>query len=324
MNGPVSLTISIPTYRRPDLLRRALSSVTAAPPWVAERTEIVVTDNSEDTTSKAVFDLTVEHWSGAASYVQNPPGTGMVGNFNRAVEAAGGRYVLVLHDDDYLLPGGLERLHRGIARVGDGCAPLVYGVRVVDQSGRKLRHQRAPLDERVAASEMLMRFLRHSSLVRFPAMVVPRATYAAAGPFDDSVGGLTDIDMWSRLFARFGAIRVAATTAAYVVHPDAATVRTWTPEAVAAVVEIFKRRAADGVLERTQLEACRRAWLHQFILAGAVRRLRAGDRAGAGTVMALFDLPELETLGWSARWAPIRAVLAALTAGAGATEAAAG
>ena len=310
----VPLTVSIPTYNRPDFRERAISSVTAAPPWVARETELVVSDNSEDSRSKRVADELVSDWPGTARYVQNPPGTGMVGNFNRCVELASGRYVHILHDDDYLVPRGLERMHQAISGAGQDALPLVFGVRVVDQDGRLQRRQKPRKNHVSTPGEMLERFLRHSSLVRFPAMVVPRTTYEAVGPFDATLGGLTDIDMWSRLFARYGARLVAATSAAYVVHPAAATESTWTPEAVRSVLTIFDRRAADGVLDDKTIARCRSAWLHRFLLAGAVRRLRVGDRRGAANVMALFNLPELADLDWSPQWAAVRLAVMAATA----------
>ena len=308
------LTVAIPTYNRPDWLARAISSVTSSAPWVARETELVVSDNSQDERSKEIAQRLTQDWSGSYRYSQNPPGTGMVGNFNKCVELASGRQVLILHDDDYLLPRGLERIHRAIAAT-EQTVPLLFGVRVVDQHGRVRRRQQTRRDRIVPPEEMLERFLTHSSLVRFPAMVVPRAAYANVGPFDDSLGGVTDLDMWSRLFARYGARRVATTIAAYVVHPAAATESTWTPDAVREILAIFERRSAEGVLDDATLRRCRKTWMHQFLLAGAIRRLRVRDRGGAAEIMSLFDLPELSGLGWSPRWAPLRLGLMAVTRG---------
>ena len=57
------------------------------------------------------------------------------------------------------------------------------------------------------------------------------------------------------------------------------------------------------------MRACQRDWFHQFILAGAFRRLRVGDRQGAADAYHLFDLPEVKAVGRSTRWMPFRAVL---------------
>jgi hypothetical protein len=47
-------------------------------------------------------------------------------------------------------------------------------------------------------------------------------------------------------------------------------------------------------------------WFHQFILGGAYRELRDGDRSGAQDILGLFSLPSVRRLGGSRRWAPIR------------------
>ena len=57
-------------------------------------------------------------------------------------------------------------------------------------------------------------------------------------------------------------------------------------------------------------------YLHQFILAGTYRRLRAGRRAEAREVLRLFELPEVRDLGLSPKWLPVRAVFTAAAVGA--------
>jgi GT2 family glycosyltransferase len=111
------LTVSIPTCERPDFAERAVGSVaSAAGHPAAKYVQIVVSDNSADgATERAISDILAE-WPGPTHYERNEPNVGMVGNFNRCVELAQGRWVQILHDDDYLLPGGLERM---LARLPD-------------------------------------------------------------------------------------------------------------------------------------------------------------------------------------------------------------
>ena len=54
------------------------------------------------------------------------------------------------------------------------------------------------------------------------------------------------------------------------------------------------------------LRTCEADFFHQFILAGASRRLGVGDRRGAADIMALFQMPEIRALGVSRRWRPVR------------------
>ena len=68
---------------------------------------------------------------------------------------------------------------------------------------------------------------------------------------------------------------------------------------------------ARGTIRRWQSD-----FFHQFILAGAYRRLRVRRRAEAREVLRLFELPEVRSLGVSRKWLPVRLALAAATAGA--------
>jgi hypothetical protein len=62
-------------------------------------------------------------------------------------------------------------------------------------------------------------------------------------------------------------------------------------------------------------EASRRRWpadfLHQFILAGAYRRLRGRRLTKAGQMLRLFELPEVRVLGVSRKWWPVRVAFTA-------------
>ena len=320
------LSVAIPTRDRADLLERALGSVVAARggggrpgPGVAERVEIVVSDNASDgadESARAVADRLLAGWAGPGRYVRHRPPVGMVDNFNACVTASSGEYVLLLHDDDYLLPGGLDVIVRTL-----DAAPrrdvLLFGVAIVDMDGRVKRRQSFRADGYLPARAALRRVLTNSSFVRFPAIVVRRAAYEAVGPFDTTVGGPTDFDMWTRLFARYGVHRRSPTVAAYTVHPGAATTATFNEATVATLLGIFDRARHTGVLDDATLRRSEAAFLHQFILGGTYRSLRAGDRSAARRVMRLFDLPAVRAFGMSPRWLPVRVAFSTATAGAG-------
>jgi hypothetical protein len=302
-----TLSICIPTHERPGMLYRALTSVIwNAPPEVARTVQIVVSDNSVSDASEALACQLLKEWGGLTHYQRNRPGVGMVGNFNRCIEAAAGDWVLILHDDDYLLLGAVSCLLRGIARASASDRTLLFGVRVVDDRGRLIRPQRPMRERSLSPAQALGRLLARSSYIRFPGMVVHRSAYAEAGPFEARMQGATDLQMWLRLIARHGLRTVPDTTAAYVVHADAATESTFTPEQVRLLMSLFDEARDLAVLPESALSRAQCQWFHQFILASAFRRLRAGDRAAAREMLRLFDLPEVRALGTSPVWLPLR------------------
>ena len=301
------LTVSVPTYERPDLARRAVMSIVGAAghPHAAD-VEIVVSDNSAaDATERVMCDI-LAGWPGPTRYERNVPNVGMVGNFNRCVELARGRWVQILHDDDYLLPGGLARLLARLPEEPADSRVLLFGVKVVNSKGRQLRRQ-VPRRRRVLTpAAALRRHLTWSSFVRFPAIVVARDVYQQVGPFDDSVGGATDLEMWSRIFGTFGVCLEPTPIVAYVVHPEASTESMFTDEYVEVIAEVFDRAVSLGVLPEADIRRAQAHWLNQFVVAGTVRRIRAHDWQGAKSVVDLFDHEAMTGLPTSRRWQPLR------------------
>jgi hypothetical protein len=82
-----------------------------------------------------------------------------------------------------------------------------------------------------------------------------------------------------------------------------------------AAAVIFDRAAAKGIVPERTIRRWQADWYHQFILAGAYRRLRVRRFADAREVLRLFKLPEVRQLGLSPKWMPVRVALTAATAG---------
>jgi acetyltransferase-like isoleucine patch superfamily enzyme len=307
-----ALSICIPTYRRPDLLRRALTSaITAATPH-AERVQIVVSDNSPAETGVLAREL-LAIWIGEGTYVGNDPDIGIVQNLNQCVARASGDWVLILHDDDYLLPNGVAAILAAIDSGTDADRVMLFGVTTVDLEGRIIRRQEFERDVRLRPAAAMRHVLSDSSFVRFPGVIVRRDAYTAIGAFDEAVGPATDFAMWIRLFAAYGARLLPTTASAYTVHAGAQTSGMFTPATVGQLMGLFDAAAATKVLPVRVIRRCQRDWFHQFILGGAYRCLRAGDPVGARRVMALMDEAAVRRLGLSRRWLPVRVVLGLLT-----------
>jgi hypothetical protein len=137
-------------------------------------------------------------------------------------------------------------------------------------------------------------------------VVVRRAALVEAGLFELEVGDATDTDMWVRLFSRHGARCLPVTTCAYTIHEAAATMGMWHPRTIEALGTVFDRAVASGVVPEREVRRWQADYMHQFILAGAYRRLRARRRTEARDVLQLFRLPAVKALGPSPKWLPVR------------------
>jgi glycosyltransferase involved in cell wall biosynthesis len=309
------LTVCTPTFERPELLRRAIGSVIAQVDPRMSQVELVVADNSTGDEPEEIARSLLATWPGPTHYVRNRPSVGMIGNHNRCIELATGRYIAFLHDDDALVPGGIGMVLDAVSPPGAAAVHL-FGVDVVRIDGSLRRRQRPRRDEQLDPPRALRRLLTDSSFVRLPGLIASADAYRAAGPFNEDAGNAIDLDMWVRLFARHGLHTVPHVLAAYTVHEAALTSGMFTPETVDRLMRIFDRAAGLGVLTPREVRRGQSRWFHKFILAGAYRSLEARDRAAAAEILRLFRLREIRRLGPSARWLPARLAFTVATLGA--------
>ena len=103
------VTIAIPTYKRHDLLIRAILSAKNQNTKICY--EIVIVDN--DPMSNFYFNNTTNDlFLGNVRVFRNKENIGMFGNWNRCIELARGEWVTILNDDDILYPNYLETVFR--------------------------------------------------------------------------------------------------------------------------------------------------------------------------------------------------------------------
>jgi glycosyl transferase family 2 len=100
-----TVSVGIPTYNRAEGLQRALESVLAQ----SERDiEVIVADNASSDETSRVVELAAARDPRVRSITQ-PRNVGLTANFNTVLQAARGRYAMVLADDDWLEPDYLAR-----------------------------------------------------------------------------------------------------------------------------------------------------------------------------------------------------------------------
>ena len=103
-----SISVCIPTYQRPQFLQEALYSVFEQ---TLQPVEIVIGDDSyDDLTENLVLDIKKE-CKIPIYYTKHSPSLGQAGNINFIYEIAKGDKIVLLHDDDLLLPNSLEDLN---------------------------------------------------------------------------------------------------------------------------------------------------------------------------------------------------------------------
>jgi glycosyltransferase involved in cell wall biosynthesis len=143
------ISICIPTYKRPDLLKVAVDSCLAQ---TFEDFEIVISDDSPDTrTEEMVSSISAPQ---VIRYVRNTPALGQARNVNQLFRLAEGEFLALLHDDDTLAPTALADLIKPLQNHANVVASFgkVYLIThegaVLDVESQKLNERYCKTDER--------------------------------------------------------------------------------------------------------------------------------------------------------------------------------
>lgn len=110
-----SLTVAIPTYHRPKQLLCQLSSL--APQLECGAVEVLVCDNSPDSTARSAIDATLKEHSGIpVRYVATGKNLGYDQNILECARQARGRHVWFLSDDDDVSSDAVQQVLQHLDR----------------------------------------------------------------------------------------------------------------------------------------------------------------------------------------------------------------
>ena len=144
------VSIAIPAYQRPDLLERALRSALAQTGLSAHQTlEILVSEDPPATGATAASER-IEQLCRAQTdprfrYQRNASNQSLE-NWNGCLRAARGRWIVLLHDDDWLAPDFVQRC---LALIEANPELRLVGCQaVVEREGESPRRPQGPLVRR--------------------------------------------------------------------------------------------------------------------------------------------------------------------------------
>jgi glycosyltransferase involved in cell wall biosynthesis len=111
------ITICIPTYKRPRLLKEAIESAINQVTDIPYR--IIVVDNDPDFGNTEILDLVQSFNQGKLSYYKNKENLMLMGNLNRCVVLAKTNWAALLHDDDLLLDNYVMTISKTLLKYGE-------------------------------------------------------------------------------------------------------------------------------------------------------------------------------------------------------------
>jgi len=221
-----TVSICIPTFKRPELLKLAIESCLAQ---TFTDFEILIGDDSPDSQSEEVVrSLPAPQ---PIRYTRNWPSAGQAKNVNRLFESARGHYLVLLHDDDLLLPTALENLIKPLQQ--DPNTVACFGKQlVINNEGEVLETASETLNRKYCRTNERANQVQRSAwaalVQQLPCdgyMVRTEAARATLYRDDPEVGQACDADFGYRLMAHGDFFFVGEFTSAYRITPDSVSSR---------------------------------------------------------------------------------------------------
>lgn len=183
------VSVVIPTYERPSFLAEAVGSVRAQ---TYEPIELLVVDGSPSAETEARLPDPDTTDLAGVSYLRQTASTGAAAARNLGIDAAAGRYVAFLDDDDRWLPSTVRRLVEACA---DEAVGVAYTGVQFESGAATGRGDFSPGIEGDITRELLC----GNFIGSFSRVLVERETIDAAGPVDERFDVWEDWEWFVRL-----------------------------------------------------------------------------------------------------------------------------
>ncbi|HEY2441392.1 MAG TPA: glycosyltransferase family 2 protein [Solirubrobacteraceae bacterium] len=201
MSSP-EVTAVIPTYDRPQLLRRAVASAVGQERVALE--VIVVDDGSTEPVAPADLpDGVIIARTGGSG--------GVAAARNLGVERARAPWVAFLDDDDWWAPDHVHRLQSAAERANAGFAyAATWNV--------DLANSQAVMRPAPPPGGLVSQLLRENAIGTPSCVMIDRSVYLSLGGFDGRLSVVADWDLWIRLAGAAAAAVSPVATVAYAAH----------------------------------------------------------------------------------------------------------
>ena len=192
------ISVAIPMHG--DRAPNVLALVAKLLPDPGPDFEVLVVDNHSPRDPSGNFSAIVDK---RFRFVRNATDVGMVANWNRCVEVSRGRWIVIVHSDDQLVPNAINAIRSAInafRREGMICFPGLddFGRGILID--RNISHPKEPecLPAGADAAMFLFRNAFYCS-----GIIVSRGVYEQIGGFDEALRYSADEEFWLRVAASF-------------------------------------------------------------------------------------------------------------------------
>lgn len=185
------VSICIPTYNRAGMIGKAIESALGQ---TYRNIEVIVVDNdSSDNTATVVASYVDER----LTYIKNDRNLGLFGNFNRCIDLTNGKFLHILHSDDFIDPDFTSRC---VLFFQEHPSVVMTSTRAqIISDGSKKDIPCSDTDIVYPAPEGFRRLLAARSYINCPSVMVLRDIYREVGPFSMEYPYSSDFYQWLKI-----------------------------------------------------------------------------------------------------------------------------
>jgi glycosyltransferase involved in cell wall biosynthesis len=188
-----TVSVVIPAFNRSAFLRQSIASVLAQ---TYPDFELIISDDASTDDTAAVVGAFQD---GRIQYFRNDRNLGLVANWNAGVRRAGGAYVTLLEDDNWLHP---EYLARGVGTLEQHpeIAFMHTAVHLTNAQGKVMQVLQRWKSDRICGKRAELLDLMRGNKIYFSTVLARRSVIESLGLFDETIPFSADWDMWLRIY----------------------------------------------------------------------------------------------------------------------------
>lgn len=204
------LSVMIPTFCRPHLLKEAIESVVNQTAH-GINVEIVIVDNNAETNSLELATLVESFFPNNIRLFRNKENIGMFGNWNRCIELARSPKLTILNDDDLLHPDFIRLCYSPIGKEMRVSSRVIFG-----EGHNYIWGER----EKIGNVEPFLPVKVYELLSGNPipgslGMIMDKDCAVAIGGYDAGLWPTSDYDFTFRYYLSYGLLKTKMVLSAY-------------------------------------------------------------------------------------------------------------
>jgi len=213
-------SVMIPTYNCANYLAQTLKSVLAQDPGPEHMQIEVVDDYSTKDDPEAVVR---EIGKGRVSFYRNPQNVGAIRNFNTCVQRSLGRFVHILHGDDYIAPDFYVSYAQLLESHPDATLIISPSISIDENNQHLSVASPFPNIDGIITDFPKIQALRNE--IHTPTVVIPRKVYEQIGGYYQPLSHTADWEMFFRSGLHGKAVTLDRQVAYYRLHSGSDTNR---------------------------------------------------------------------------------------------------